>query len=493
MCLSPRYITNRSLHFDLYKKVKMQVPCGKCEECKQVNRNEWFCRCYYEWMKNRQNDTYFYTLTYNNENLPVYMGVPHFSKRHIQLFLKRLRLALSDYDVKLKYMCCCEFGELRGRSHYHILFFLSRSINPYWFYKLVEQSWQYGFVKYGDNVGVVNSPAGIQYVTKYVTKDFSQLDQMLPLVVPKLVKRYSILLDYINTRSYGSKYYFALNYDDFYTIRFISDAPVGCEGVDELRKSVLRKVRGIVSNLVPFHLQSTKLGTSIKDFVVQDLEKVPVMNQRGNVHMYKLPRYIKRLLWYDVIEGENSHKNDTFVLNEEGIKHMFSRFETDIENTKLNVQSTLINACSDYNDYIHILNEQCKTMFKSWRDVVYWCQHFDLDLEVLSIYKNIFRGRVCTFDSDFSADYIKSNWKQYASACLNDCSCFDFGDISKSYQLQQQLTALMFNNHPYFLVYEQAVCILDCIEQFHRQFVSSAKVDIDKNVRKLRQYIQLNV
>ena len=81
MCLQPKYITNRCLHYDLYKPLKIQVPCGKCEECKNTIRNEWFTRCYYEWRRH-QESTFFYTLTYNNENLPKWNGIQHFSKQH---------------------------------------------------------------------------------------------------------------------------------------------------------------------------------------------------------------------------------------------------------------------------------------------------------------------------------------------------------------------------------------------------------------------------
>ena len=122
MCLSPRYITNRSLHWDLFQPLKLQVPCGKCEECKRSNRSDWFVRSYYEWQKS-QNSTFFYTLTYNNDNLPKFAGIACFRKKDLQDFLKRLRFRLDKYNVKLKYLITCEYGELRNRSHYHALFF----------------------------------------------------------------------------------------------------------------------------------------------------------------------------------------------------------------------------------------------------------------------------------------------------------------------------------------------------------------------------------
>ena len=164
MCLSPRYITNRSLHWNLFQPLKLQVPCGKCEECKRSNRSDWFVRSYYEWLKS-QTSTYFYTLTYNNDNLPKFDGIACFRKKDLQDFLKRLRFRLDKYNVKLKYLITCEYGELRNRSDYHALFFLSKEINAYWFLRFVTDSWNYGFVKPGDNVGLVSSDLGIQYGT----------------------------------------------------------------------------------------------------------------------------------------------------------------------------------------------------------------------------------------------------------------------------------------------------------------------------------------
>lgn len=199
MCLQPRTILNRSHHFDETKPQYLVVPCGRCDECRRKKQNEWFVRCFYEWHSNPHR-TYFYTLTYNQEHLPKYLGVPHFSKRDIQLFIKRLRYELSGYGCKLRYMICSEFGELYHRPHYHALFYISEDIHPARFYKIVEKSWQNGFVKYGDNMGRVISTSGISYVTKYVTKDMSHVDLLFPKLAAKVYQRYDALLNYINYR-----------------------------------------------------------------------------------------------------------------------------------------------------------------------------------------------------------------------------------------------------------------------------------------------------
>ena len=201
-CLHPKYITNRTLHYDLFKPLKIAVPCGKCEACKRANRSDWFIRAVYEWKEHGCSNTFFYTLTYNNEHLPRFCGVPCFRKKDIQDFMKLLRVRLDKLDIKCKFLCTCEYGELRNRSHYHILIYLSKECNPYWLYRFIRDSWKNGFVMPGANVGLVNSYAGIQYVTKYVTKDFSHMDVILPRFAPAIFKRYYKLYNYLNARNY---------------------------------------------------------------------------------------------------------------------------------------------------------------------------------------------------------------------------------------------------------------------------------------------------
>lgn len=496
MCTNIRYITNRSLHYDLFKPLKMPVPCGKCEECQRANRNEWFCRSFFEWKRSKL--SFFYTLTFNQDHLPVFMGVPYFSKRVIQLFMKKLRKLLSEFGIKLKYIVTCEFGELKGRPHYHVLFFLDSYINPFQFYKMVQRAWtdhkgeSIGFVKYGDNVGVVNSDLGIQYVTKYVTKDFSQTEKMLPLLVPLVCDRYYMLFKYCCKR-WNISTCMWFDFDEvYYSVHtFHSQTPTDDE--KEFIQKFVTKIRRIISNLTPFHLQSTRLGSNMVEVAVHDIEKIPLLNSRGEVKMYNMPRFIKRLLWYDCIEGENSGKKDTFVLNDEGIAHMFSKIQHQIDLDVTKYQSILINASSFPAECLPTLNEQIDSDFKKPSDVVFYCQHFDLDLNILSIYKNVFRGRVCTLDvNDINHDYVLSNWKDYAKACLYDCSDFDFGAICKDTHLQKVLSGLMWNLNSYFQVFERALQILNAIDSFSRLSANEAQVYKDKERRKLRQYMMLN-
>lgn len=494
MCLSPKYITNRTLHYDLFKPLKLQVPCGKCEDCKRHNRNEWFVRSYYEWLRHGKTNTFFYTLTYNNENLPLFQGIQHFSKRHIQLFMKRLRKVLSQYDIKLKYLITCEFGELRGRCHYHALFFISDYLNPYIFYKMVRDAWSYGFVKYGDNVGLVNSSAGIQYVTKYVTKDYSHLDLVLPKFAPMVFSRYKELYDYICKRyKLSPNISFRIN-NDFTFSRVILQKYEKKD--EEFVQKFLTKMRRILNQLCPFHMQSSRLGSNIVEIsdINKTLEQVPVLKQDGKCEVYRMPRYIRRLLWYDVVEGENSGKRDSFILNDKGKKHMLSMVERQVNDQISVYHSVIINATRLSESILLPLNQFLNSDFKHIRDVVFFLTHFDLDVEVMALYKSIFRGRLCTFDFEYlNAQFVKDNWFDYATACIFDTSNMDYGEISNNYSLQKELSRYMFNNTTFFEPYEFACCLFDCIINLEKKYSCDAKLDKEKLIRKIRQYYQPNV
>lgn len=117
----------------------------------------------------------FLTLTYNNLNIPLCMGL---CKRHLQLFFKRLR---RDFEYKykktldFKYFAVGEYGGLHGRPHYHIIFigippeyFKEKSI--YWQkvqkgYNFETSLWNKGIC----NIQLVAQP-NIKYVTGYVMK-----------------------------------------------------------------------------------------------------------------------------------------------------------------------------------------------------------------------------------------------------------------------------------------------------------------------------------
>lgn len=102
--------------------------------------------------------SYFVTLTYSNENLPLNNnGDPCLNKRDLQLWFKRLRKV-----HRFRYFAVGEYGSRFGRPHYHAILFSNEKIER----SALSNTWGLGHVHRG-NVTI----ASISYVAKYVFSD----------------------------------------------------------------------------------------------------------------------------------------------------------------------------------------------------------------------------------------------------------------------------------------------------------------------------------
>lgn len=97
------------------------VDCGHCLACRIKRRSSWVTRMEHEFVTQGA-QALFVTLTYNDANCPKDGGL---SKRHLQLFFKRLRRTM-DYHcdkTKFRYYACGEYGDITRRPHYHFIIF----------------------------------------------------------------------------------------------------------------------------------------------------------------------------------------------------------------------------------------------------------------------------------------------------------------------------------------------------------------------------------
>lgn len=113
----------------------------------------------------------FLTLTYNNDNLPRDLSLDH---RHYQLFMKRLRRRFNANAARpIRYYMCGEYGEGRGRPHYHAclfnihfkdqLYYSARGGNKIYTSRLLDDIWQLGECK----IGAVTFESAA-YVSRYI-------------------------------------------------------------------------------------------------------------------------------------------------------------------------------------------------------------------------------------------------------------------------------------------------------------------------------------
>lgn len=94
----------------------IEVPCGKCLECRIQRTRQWADRCVLEAKQYKYN--YFVTLTYDDNHLPIKNSL---DSKDLQLFMKRLRKKFKG--IKIRFLACGEYGDISWRPHYHLLLF----------------------------------------------------------------------------------------------------------------------------------------------------------------------------------------------------------------------------------------------------------------------------------------------------------------------------------------------------------------------------------
>lgn len=189
------------------------VPCGKCAACNASLMHSYIQRCQFQ-MEQDKLPSYFVTLTYNDEHLPLANdenNTPVVNRRHVTLFLKRLTRILG---TPIKYFVVSEYGKLNKRPHYHLLLFgIPQMLGPtptrqdYLVNKYVQYCWReperhkhkIGFVTFDEyvkqypkfnnfpadydkrsfgftNVSICeNASSAVAYCTKYLYKDFDEV------------------------------------------------------------------------------------------------------------------------------------------------------------------------------------------------------------------------------------------------------------------------------------------------------------------------------
>lgn len=150
----------------------VQVPCGKCIECFQMQAEHWAKRVVLEGTLHEKNCVV--TLTYDPEHLPVGGTL---CKRDVQLFLKRLREHIAP--TKVRYFGCGEYGAHGMRPHYHLIIFgwcpddlqffqkdKSGHVRSYYISPTISKLWQKGYCLIDKSVDAYSG----RYCAKYMQK-----------------------------------------------------------------------------------------------------------------------------------------------------------------------------------------------------------------------------------------------------------------------------------------------------------------------------------
>lgn len=383
MCLNPVTILNpkRSVSLSGGHQFTIQVPCGKCAECRERQKNEWYFRSYYEAQRTFDAGGYilFDTLTYDGEHLPhlndylpgqlqvsSMLNLPCFSTEHLRKFFVRLRRQLQyhgfDPARNLKYFVTSEYGDddrYTHRPHYHVLFFVTDpSLDPLVLSSYVNKCWQNGRtdgIDYQSSLYVLNhvfSPkynadrihlqSVCNYVAKYITKD--------------------------SVYSSGVESRLGIAFDRLFGKNWRNNDPDN--SVHDLYQRLLRQV-------LQFHRQSKGFGdcllqyNNLDDILQTGMIAMP--DKDDIVRHMPLPSYYHRKLFYNLVR--DCHNRLQWDLNELGHKYKFNRARQCVD--LLTVRFT---------DWLESMRSH--SYYKSESSVSDWCYDY-----VVSNFERINDGR----------------------------------------------------------------------------------------------------
>lgn len=149
---------------------QIRLPCGRCIGCRLERSRQWAVRLVHE--KRFHDESAFITLTYDEGHLPRDGSL---NVKHFQDFMKRLRKRV-EY-TKLRFFHAGEYGEKRGRPHYHAIIFgvsflegatefdVSDRGDRTWRSPLLSEVWPFGLNRVGDVTF-----ESCAYVARYITK-----------------------------------------------------------------------------------------------------------------------------------------------------------------------------------------------------------------------------------------------------------------------------------------------------------------------------------
>lgn len=159
------------------------VNCGKCVECLKSKQRNWFARFWceerYQKRVNPKSLTLFITFTYDEANLAK---TRENALNDFRALVKKIKRHWKGCPVR--YYAVTENGSLKGRLHFHTLFFgIDLNLFNELPDKVFAKFWTKGFIECE-----IATTRTFHYVSKYVTKDLdvsplSEEEKWKPLVL----------------------------------------------------------------------------------------------------------------------------------------------------------------------------------------------------------------------------------------------------------------------------------------------------------------------
>lgn len=156
--------------FQIAQSDVINVPCGRCVECRRTYINGWVFRLTNELKASTTTSAHFLTLTYDDNSLynpdnslVTEWGEFNINYKHHQDFIKRLRKSYTNGKSTIKYFAVGEYGDKSDRPHFHTILFNADQQN-------VLDTWKHGNVHFGEV-----TESSIAYTLKYAYKKIGRV------------------------------------------------------------------------------------------------------------------------------------------------------------------------------------------------------------------------------------------------------------------------------------------------------------------------------
>lgn len=193
MCLNPIKVVNPTRRFSKgHSRIYLEVGCGHCKECMKRKEDDMFIRAFFEYKRcvDAGGQVWFPTLTYNDDNLPMWHDPDH--DFHCQIVdtsrLKRFRdhfrmnIAREGYPIDdIRFEFVTEYGGANGRLHHHTLIFMPYKVPERIMVNCIERAWSYRLEPVKCAHTISRGPRKGQVVMKYArTADGRVVKQKVP-------------------------------------------------------------------------------------------------------------------------------------------------------------------------------------------------------------------------------------------------------------------------------------------------------------------------
>lgn len=349
MCINPVSIPNPYIKRKVYRQEMgqlvetdprlynhapfVEVPCGKCAECRNTYHNSILQRCLVE---AQSSYLYFVTLTYDNKHvpslvLPTGQRIFYSDYTHVQHMFKRLR-ANNVIDRDFRYICVTDYGTAKNRPHFHLLIFVSKKsgdtpATPFHYENLFFTHLQ---IYFAENVGTRKHPvyeklftyairrtsAGVKtnYFVKYVSlqRDFCHTIQDSTT----LVKTVRYLIGYMNKSSKFDEFV-----DKLLSIYRDTD-PILFNKLSRLLRTTVHYSKGLgfgFDNGVKLSLQPISRSCSLNVSVYTELKKtLPKRFEDFQLSYPELAESVLDYMWHNCMREYDSLEDYLDTLDTRG-------------------------------------------------------------------------------------------------------------------------------------------------------------------------------